>query len=248
MRIIDATWEKRNLGVIAKEINIDIKDTATGLEQIRGLDFEYSVVRVPVGCVEIMCKLEDMGYHYIETLLDIQHNHKNISFPINNVAMRIMDSITYAEMSEVELTELWNQIKLGVFETDRVSLDPAFSQESSANRFICWIGDEITRGGKVYKCVLNKRIFGFFVNRIDTQRVNYVCNLGIYKEYENAGLGMCLIASSIRQAIEVGARKSISAVSTNNISAIKANLAAGYQITSARYIYTMHKEESPSCC
>ena len=240
MKIIDATWEKRNLGVAAVEIDLDTSDTVADLESIRDLDCEYSVARVPTGCVELMFELEDMGYRYIETMLSIQHDLKNIGMSLNSVAKRVMDCITYAEMSEVELIELRIQLKSGIISTDRVFLDPAFCLYKSANRYIGWISDILAQGGRAYKSVLGEKVFGFFVSGIDVHRVNHVYILGTYKDYENAGLGVCLINASIRQAYEFEATKSVSDISTNNISAIKANLAAGYQITSARYIYVRH--------
>jgi len=240
MKIVDAFWEQRNLGVVAKEINFEANDKVSDLDQIRNLDCEYSVARIPAGCIDLMFNLEEMGYRFIETMLDVQHDHKDIGFTLNRVAKRIADSITYYEMNDIDLNELRNQLRLGIFKTDRVSLDPAFSPDKSANRYIGWIGDELTRDGKVYKCIHKDNVFGYFVCRMDGDKVNYVYNIGIYKDQNYAGLGVGLIIASIKQALEAGAKKTISGLSTNNMPAIAANLAAGYRVIGAKYIYVKH--------
>jgi len=243
MKIIDAIWEKRNLGVSTKEINLDVNDTVVELEQIRRLDCEYAVVRVPVSCIDLMFGLERLGYNYIETMLDVQHDHKNIDSCLDSISKRIADSITYFEMDATDLDGLWNEISSGIFNTDRVFLDPAFTPDKSATRYIGWIKDELSRGGKIYKCITKGEPFGFFVCRIDDKNVNHVYHIGMFNETKTTGLGVGLVIASIRQALEAGARISISNLSTNNIPAIRANLAAGYRITSARYIYIKHNNK-----
>lgn len=241
MKIIDAVWEKRNLGVITKEIDLDISDTPADLEQLHELDFEYAVVRVPAGCIDLMFKLEDMGYRYIETMLNVQHDLRNIDATFNRITKRVADSITYTEMNEKELSELWKQLSQGIFTTDRISLDPAFAPGKSANRYIGWIGDEISCDSKAYICSLEGKQFGYFISKLYAEKVCYIVNIGLYKEYENSGIGVCLVNASIRQAIEAGAKIVVGgSISSNNIPAIKANLAAGYRIVSAQYIYIKH--------
>ena len=240
MKIVDAVWEKRNLGVTAKEVTLDLGDTVDGLDELFELDSEYTVVRVPVGCVDLMFKLNDLGYRFIETMLNIQHGHKDVGSGLDRITKRIAESITYFEMSDNELEELRRQLRGGIFYTDRISLDPEFSAAKAAERYIGWIGDLQSQGGNVFKCVLSGEIFGYFTSKIDGSNVNRVDNVGVYKNYENAGLGVGLVNASIRHACEAGAKMTVSSVSSNNIPALKANLAAGYVITSSQYIYIKH--------
>ncbi|MCL2222326.1 MAG: GNAT family N-acetyltransferase [Oscillospiraceae bacterium] len=240
MKIVDATWEKRNLGVLAKEVTLDIGDTVSDLEQLNRLNSEYTVIRVPAGSVELMFKLEDMGYRFIETIINIQHNHKDIGSTLDRITKRIADSITYFEMNETELSELWQELRGGIFYTDRISLDPAFSVDKAAERYIGWMSDLLSQGGKVLGCIFKDDIFGYFTSKIDAGNVNRVDNIGIYKNYENAGLGVALVNASIRYAQNEGAKMTVSSISSNNMPALKANLAAGYSVTSAQYIYIRH--------
>jgi GNAT superfamily N-acetyltransferase len=240
MIIVDAAWEKRNLGIVVKEVNLDGTETIADLEKIRELDYEYAVVRVPAGAIELMFTIEDLGFHYIESMLSIHHDLKNVGANMDRISKRIADSVTYSEMDEEELTELWEQLRLGIFDTDRIYVDPQFTPEQSANRYVGWFGDELNRGGRIFKCVLNGKTFGYFVSKIDSENVNHVINIGTYKEFQKAGLGVALVNATLRQAAEAGARMSVSGISSNNMSSIKANLAAGYSIVSAQYIYIKH--------
>jgi len=240
MKIIDATWELPNLGVVTKEVNLDADDAVESLEQIRNLDCEYSVVRVPAARVDLMFKLDDLGYRFIETIIHVQHDLKNIGSTLSPVTKRIAESITYAEMNEEDLAELCDQLKAGMFDTDRISLDPMFSQDIAAKRYIKWIKDEVARGGKVFKCVLKGKTFGYFLSRINDENINCVYHIGTYKEFVHAGLGVCLVHTTVRQAFEAGAKRTIGGFSSNNVPSTKANLSAGYQITAMQYVYIKH--------
>jgi len=241
MKIFDAPWEKRNLGVVSKEINLEIGDMPSDLDSLSDLDCDYAVARVPAGLVPLMFKLEDMGFRFIETILHVAHDHKNIGSSLNSVAKRIADSVTYAEMNENEFEELWGEIRGGIFFTDRISLDPAFSPELAANRYVGWIGDLLERGGKVFKCSLKDDIFGYFTSIISADNFNVVNNIGIYKKYENAGLGMALVNTIIRHSSESGAKKLIGGMSANNLPSLKSQVSAGFQITGIDYIYVRHR-------
>jgi hypothetical protein len=93
--------------------------------------------------------------------------------------------------------------------------------------------------------MLKDTTFGYFISRIDDSNVNHVINIGTYREFQKTGgLGVCLVNASLKQAQESGARMSVSGISSNNMPSIKANLAAGYLIVSAQYIYIRHNEKA----
>ncbi|MDR3349541.1 MAG: hypothetical protein LBO03_08085 [Acidaminococcales bacterium] len=239
MEIIDAVWEKRNLGVVAKEINLAANDTLSDLEQLRGLDCEYAVARVPAGAIELMFQLEDMGYRYIETMFAVRHDLKNIGATLDRITKRFADSISYRRMADADLAELKRQLKLGVFHTDRVYVDPHFTKEQSAQRYMGWIADALENGYEPYKCMFKGKAVGFFVSRLKKDG-NHGLFIGVYKEFEAAGFGTSVLAAQLRHAAEAGAKTLCGAVSSNNMSSLRMNLYLGGQITSARYVYVKH--------
>ncbi|MDR0434632.1 MAG: hypothetical protein LBH21_06160 [Gracilibacteraceae bacterium] len=239
MKITDATWEKRNLGVTAMEVNLDGSETPADLEQIRALACEYTVARCPAGAIELMFKLEDMGYRYIETMFDARRDLKNLESALPSMAKRIAAGIVCEPMNEADLAELNRQLRLNIFYTDRVYVDPGFTPAQAARRYIGWIEDSLANGYEAFKCVWKGKAAGFFVSRAEKGE-SHVLFVGVYKEYENAGLGTGVIAASLRQAAAAGAKYARGGVSTNNMPSVNAHLALGYRIMATFYVYVKH--------
>ena len=77
MKIINATWEKRNLGCDAYEIQIERKDFDNFdavCDEIEKQDFSgaYVVIKMPVGNLDALHKLQDMGFYFMETQLGLE--------------------------------------------------------------------------------------------------------------------------------------------------------------------------------
>lgn len=65
-------------------------------------------------------------------------------------------------MDTNDLDVLLNEIRDGMFRTDRVCLDPHFSPVQAANRYEGWISDELDRGSQTYKLTYKDSSIGFF--------------------------------------------------------------------------------------
>ena len=163
MKIVDAAWEKRNLGVSCYEINVEKEDSFSLLTDVlENYKADYMVVKLPAGMVKHSFFLQDHGFYFIETMTLCQYN---LQRPINlsPLQQRMVSDFTYQEMKEEDLQELFEEIKKGMFHTDRVALDPFFTSEQSTNRYIGWIKDELQHQSSIYK-VENKKgqSVGFF--------------------------------------------------------------------------------------
>jgi hypothetical protein len=242
LKIIEATWLKRNMGLQSKEIVIDESDTPAGLEQLRGLNDEYLVARVPTNNIPLMFALEDMGYRYIETNFDLLYDLHRIGEGLNPVAKRVVNSVSYAPMDAADFEELNRQLKLNIFHTDRVYVDPDFSREQAAQRYIGWFKDATAADYTAYKCKLKDRNIGFFILR--TGDDSHILVAGMYSDYLNSGLGTGILAAPCRCAAELGAKTARGSVSSNNMPSLKANMAIGAQITGASCAYVKHNMEA----
>jgi GNAT superfamily N-acetyltransferase len=240
MRIEEAQWEERNLGVTAVEVTVTEEDTTAALEDLYDSVYEYAVVKVPAASVEVRFALEDRGFHLIEVMIGLQHNLKRLDSVLDPISKRISDSVSYSEMSATDLEELWAELAKGIFTTDRVALDPAFSVGLAARRYKGWIGDVLARGGKAYKCGFKGKAVGFFVNGPITDGSCAGILSGTYKDYERSGLGVALIHCALLAAKDEGAKRMTSGVSTNNLSSLRANLQNGWSVAGATYIYVKH--------
>ena len=75
MKIIDAIWEKRNLGVKTTEILIQagdkIEDYSLVEKEIIDNQTKYIVVKTPVNLKEYIWGLPKLGYNFIEVAFEI---------------------------------------------------------------------------------------------------------------------------------------------------------------------------------
>ena len=94
MKLVNAIWEKRNLGIDCNEITIETTDvTNEVLEKINNYETQYTVVKVPSNMNEICNGLQQKGYTYIETVINCFNAAKLPD--LNSVQKRIVNSLTY---------------------------------------------------------------------------------------------------------------------------------------------------------
>lgn len=240
MTIVNATWEKRNLGVTCTEVMIEPNDTVADLGRLNSLDTQYQVVKCPPAKIDVMFHLESLGFNFIETISTVITDLSIADSLLTGITGRMIKDAAYSEMDDSDFDELHTQIRAGIFQTDRVYLDPAFTNEQAANRYIGWIKDDIDRGARVYKGIINGRAFGFFNMYKDEDNIAHAPIVGVYKGYDNTGLGMVLYYFMMKNALHLGCKKMAGAVSNNNMRSLKSSIAIGSKITDSHYVYVKH--------
>lgn len=240
MKLTHATWEKRNIGLDCYEVVIEAGDNADMLRE-RAPEFEtdYTVVKVPVGRVDISFYLQSAGYRFVEVITTCHHDGKLPTLP--RVLQRIIDTASYAEMDAADLDEAFAMIRGGMFDTDRVSLDPYFTREQATGRYIGWIQDEIARGSQMFKLVFKGRNAGFFnLRNVGNQTVAAAVG-GVYPEFQKAGLGVCLNYFEIVEGVRQGARRIVTSFSSNNRGAAAIHFLLGYGLGDQYYVFIKHE-------
>ncbi len=238
MKVIDAVWEKRNLGVDTVEFVVDGSENINEIKSIiLSSERDYNVVKCPTGIFELNCVLAEMGYTYVESMVKISFNLKTIS--ATPILKRICESISYARMNDNDLDELFFEINKGIFKTDRIALDPHFSVEIANKRYINWIKDEIQKGAEVFKIMYKNNNISFFTYKKIAPNTYYPFLFGIYENYVNSGLGVPCSMKTIEECIKRNGRN-ISYVSTNNHNSLTANLMAGYNPVDVSNVFIKH--------
>lgn len=239
MKIIDAFWEKRNLGVSTTEFEIydgdlldDIKD------DIINCSSEYIVVKLPAGNIDTMFWLESQGYNFMECSIHVTHDLQNME--LSPIQKRIDASVTYEKMESEDLDKLFQEIKNGLFATDRVSLDKAFSKEQAANRYIGWINDEISRGCEMFKLLYKENVIGFFAFKEVEKDVYYPFLAGMYSEFQKTGLGSVFNYKPMVEAKKRNGKKISTYISTNNSNTVRMHVKNGFEFGEIKYIYLKH--------
>lgn len=242
MKIIDAVWEKRNLGVNTSEILIESEiDTKGFFDNQTWNDSEYVVVRFPTGLIGFANDLSDNGFRFIETAVAC-HFDLNKEYNLNSIQKRFFKNCQYELMNDDDLSELHTNLKNILFETDRIALDPYFTLQQANNRYWGWINDEIAGGSKIYKIMYKEKAAGFFGLKGEPIKP-YAFLGGVYKAFQNVGIGSIMNYLEIEAARKCGARELRSAFSTNNHGAFSVHMSMGYILDKVEYIFVKHNKK-----
>lgn len=241
MEIIDAYWEKRNMDVETAEIRIERADSVEECREcLRQVNAEYQVVKLPTAMIEMQNMLQEEAFRYIESVVKMKHNLKIDN--LNSVQRRLIESITYDRMDEKGIQRLFDIIRSGMFTTDRVALDPYFSEEQAHNRYIGWVKDELERNACAYDIIYKNQTVGFCLNRYNGDRAQGILG-GLYPEYGNIGLGTISPYIALKIAKEINSRYYETAVSTNNVASMKTNISAGFRIVDIENVFIKHRRK-----
>lgn len=243
MKIVHATWELRNLGVDCKEITVESND---GLEEIKHVlqvhETEYTVLRLPVARTDLLFLAHDLGYRFIETMT--YSYHMGEAFNLNSIQKRIVSRISWRQMDDAGMTEMFDRIERGMFTTDRVSLDPHFSRDLVLKRYVHWINDELAKGGRVFKMLYDERDLGFFTLRRQSEDVEFAFLNGIYDEFRTSGFGFACHYCEIVESFRSGAKRVFTAYSSNNRGAAAVHLGMGHVLHQQCYVFVKHGQRS----
>lgn len=243
MQIVDAVWEKRNLGVDCCEIKLEQSDRIEDfLEAINRYEKEYTVVKVPSNMPEYIFVAQENGYQYVENILSLYHN--NVLPQVNSLQERLLNQINYSVMDGEQIDKLFVKIRSGMFSTDRIAIDPEFSVAKANERYIGWLKDEIKRGTKLYEMTYKDRAIGFFSLR-DAGNGIYVAPLaGIYQDVTIPGIGIAMDYFEIYETNKCGGKKVFISVSSNNRGAFTIPLALGFSLNRIETVFIKHLKDN----
>ena len=239
MKIVDAIWEKRNLGVDTQEIYVEENDSLEDLSfAIHQLETPYNVVKIPAGRVDMLFYLQELGFKFIEGFVHLTHNLHNVE--LNSIQKRLNDAVSYERMNQNDIEQLYEEIKKGMFYTDRIVLDKNFKKEQAQNRYINWISDELKCGTEIYKLVYNNENIGFFTFKKIKDNVYNPFLAGLYKKFQSTGLGAVFCYKAIMEAKKRNANLVQTSVSLNNANTVRVHISLGYAVDSIFYVLIKH--------
>lgn len=243
MEIINATWEKRNFNMDAFEINLtkkDLKDFDAVLKKIDEQNFKnaYVVIKMPVGNLKALHKLEDLGYRFLETQFHLVQHFEPKLDDYKNLIENSNDEITLEFVPKER--EAWERvikkITPGMFDTDRVSLDPELGEEIACKRYQNWCMDLFEKpNSRLVVRKINGVEFGFGLDIIDekTGTVDGILG-GIFAEFKGSGLGSVYLNDTNKlNNIKTSTKTS---VSSNNLNIFKIHQQCGKIVAKEKYI------------
>lgn len=241
MKIIDAVWEKRNLGVSCVEMEVGKADAVSEVvNELRKRTEQYQVVKAAPGRPDMAFAIQDEGFRYIETLFETTRRFKGKP-ETPEICKKYERNISYRFANNSEIERVLDEIRIGeIFSTDRIALDPKFSRQLAGQRYAFWMEDVFTRGNAsmVISNYLGDDI-GFDIH-IDKGKYCEMVLGGLFSEYKDCGLGFANTYCGINAAYEEGARVIKSHVSSNNYAAYRLHMLFGMQVRSMEDVFIKH--------
>ncbi len=240
MKITDAVWEKRNLGISCKEIELEDSDTMPEITKALNncLDADYIVAKAPIQAVEIYQLLQQHGFIFVETMFQIAKELK--STVLNERQSALAKDMSYTINKSGSMERVHQEIHLGMFSTDRISLDAYFTETQAQNRYIGMLHDEMERGAELMEFWYQGRPFGFACFRKKTEERYHQCLTGLYAADRGTGKGFALEYLPEKELLCRKAKILSGAVSSNNPISLHAHLKTGFLPSETQYIFVKH--------
>ena len=240
MKTLHATWELDNIGVNAYELTLDEQDTPETVAQeekrLKALGAEYLVLKTPVNCPLLLFGLAKLGYTYVETVFRVMVERGEYHIP--PTIARFDRGLTVALLTEEsDRARVFERIRGGIFVSDRVSIDPAFSIELGGRRYAGWLRQMLNDGAFLYEVLSGDRPIGFFViQRKDEQTVDPVL-MALYDEQGDRGMGALLHKKTLDTCFTHECKRLTSTVVSNNVKVLRVYVNAGATIPETLYTY-----------
>lgn len=238
MKIIDAVWEERNLGVTSAEIIIEKDDTPEYVsEQLAGISSGYSVVKVPSGMSHLLKTVQENGYVFIEDMIHVEHDLREVE--MSRVLKRLYESTSYRSMTDSDFEQLRTEIEKGMFDNDRISNDSYFPSGTSAKRYLNWTNDLRARGALFYVITYGSENVGFVVLDKKDEKTYYSVLGGGYEKFRRSGTGIIQKEPEITR--KLGGKRLVTSVSSNNVGQLKALIMNGYRPYAIDHVLIKHR-------
>jgi GNAT superfamily N-acetyltransferase len=247
MIVKETPWDDRNLGLATREISVAESDAdadvLSALEFVSALNDSYSVIKIPPKKTSLIHSLEKQGFRFLEAQADIHKNLKDGFLP--PYLSKIADAGSSVRIETPEDCEkLLSRIN-GVFDSDRICLDPFFGEKISALRYKNWIRDCF--GKKEYHLALVRAAgtdVGFFFLKENDEAAADSALAGLFPEFKQQGYGPLIISTHLNYARSLGKKKLVTRVSLNNTESLRMHLAFGYEIAQSHYVMRYLSKDS----
>ena len=134
------------------------------------------------------------------------------------------------------------QIRGGMFKTDRVILDPFFTPEQAANRYVMWMNDELERGSQLFSYKYKEQPVGFSCMKNIREGVYYPVLGGVYITDKPLPIGSAIVYKQLEIAQSLGGKELYTFISSNNLAVVKTYSQLGYTFEDIKYVFVKHTD------
>ena len=247
MKVIDAVWEKRNLGVNTLEIEIEDSDFTIHKNDIKKrilncIDeskYQYYVLKFDTRNNSLYTLMDELGFHFVEAQFDFSIYKKDY-LSVDHSKIERFNSLEVNEYNDEKYYDfIISKINEGIFATDRIALDPYFGKQVSNMRYANWVRDLIGKDGySIYIATYDGKEVGFSLNKY-IDKTCYGLLGGLFQEYQSSGLGLFLHYVDLNKVFEkYDVMKTT--LSSNNIKVINLWQYFSAKMSRIRYVYVKH--------
>ena len=232
-------WERRNLGVRSVEYRFESNDTPKDIpeELTDSTEYDYIQCRIPAGKMDLVYQLQERQFRFAETSMDLTADLHKLQLPY--IYRTFEKELSYQRTETPE--SVYERIRQGIFDTDRIYLDPAFRKEQSGIRYANWCRQEAEAGTtQVYEIFCKENKIGFFALKEHSAKESDSLLAGLYEKQAAMGWGFSVLYYPMLQAKNEGKRRIVTTVSSNNPDSLRMHLRLGYEIKNLNYILIRH--------
>lgn len=218
MNVIDAIWDQVISGYKTCEVIFEKGDDYEDYIKAEIENkYQFSVVKIPVGNLKLVHQLEDYGYRYLENQLALSFNVRQLE-RIDKSWDRILEGFHYKQVvNRSDISLIIEQVNDNMFNADRYSQDPFWSNNISSRRYVGWI-DNLYKAGEVrfYLMIKNGKEVGFFAIKNESLKINSCPIAGIFNQYKYSGFIFVLVRYILEISSSMGVVQFITSISSNN--------------------------------
>ena len=211
----------------------DFVETIKTIENVK-----YFVVKTPSGYFELAKQLNENGFYFIESIHEISLTIKDYILP--NKLSKLNNLISYNIVNDARIDFVCNQIKKGIFTTDRIALDKNFGIEISNLRYSNWVKDEYNNKNNIFEIAFGEKRVGFFGLKEKSKFTYEIFLGGIYVEMQNFGLGFSIITKAIEEVVSKQGKQIITHISSNNIQIMRLYTQLGFSPIDIKNVLIKH--------
>lgn len=249
MKCVYAEWEQRNLGCRTIELTIEKEDTLLPLvEVLQKIEYfsheyhaQYIVVRTNTKYPNIGQYLQTQGFLLMEAQIGLKLERGNVIETCEKY-QDLFPDMTYRAADDNDLDYVISEIHKGIFETDRIALDPYFGKEIANKRYALWTEDAYRMGGNLFLSLYRKKPIGFFLDVYEDEKKKKIKGLlgGLFQSENHQHYGSMHIFVGRRAFLDRKLLMEKTSVSTSNLSILQLQLMFGSKIVNIDNIYIKH--------
>lgn len=241
MKITDAFWEKRNLGLDVVEITLEPEDTHETIRQtLSQIQGDYVVVKVPSHLHSAPFLLTELGFVFMECLNYLEYDFTNPTLSEKKEKLLAQGAISL--MSEKDVDYTMTRLKEHLFTTDRISKDPHFTLDDSARRYCGFISDGLKQGTQYFNVLYQGEVVGFSCLKKHSD-TDYEFPLScIYPEHAGKGYSTIFVEEFAKKTISAQGKRLFCYISMNNIDSLISMTKNKNRTLGGVYIYVKHQK------